>query len=297
MGNSMANKSIDMNLLVQTLEKMEADVVNERRDRQLRLDTVVGRSWKMQLAAAAKERDSGKGGINKSRERIIHSVSPKAPPTPWNPVGSFDASKVPPTPPAKAPAKRSELDEKLAHCASITHLNSDSPLNEAEEKLRARGHHAFLRMQEAKKKLQQMHSEERKDAVKDEMQLIDEPAEPMMQAEELIESISLQPLDPLIETVTGAAEVPQLIERVDMSISEPSRDASDEQLIGVLERLERASAAKQRMRNAKKLLATLPKTPLKLPTDFVMSKGTTEIIHACAPTRVLSPTVHAQQIA
>jgi len=256
-----------------------------------------------------------KAGISKQRLKSVRTPAAKkrtsstplrAPPTPWNPVGAFDVSTVPPTPPP-AP-KFSTLDDQMAKCASLTNMTSDSPLSGSESKLQARGTKAFLRMMQAQQTLQQMDKEaDDRVAPAAEFQLIEEAPEPMLETQPLAESIDINiSTAQLVETVTGADEVaPALIERVDMSIPEasvpearPSQEAeSDKQLIGVLERMDRAAAAKERMKSAKRQLAMFAKTPMKLGTEFVMMKDVAEVIKACVPERVLSPSVHAMNVA
>ena len=249
-----------------------------------------------------------KAGISKQRRKSLRTATKRtsgtplrAPATPWNPVGAFDVSTVPPTPPP-AP-KLSTLDQQMADCASLTDMTRDSPLTSSESKLQARGTKAFMRMMQAQQTLHEIdqHADDRVAPVA-EFQLIEEEPEPMLETQPLTESIHINiSCAQLVETVTGADEVaPAMIERVDMSFLEapPSQpEESDKQLIGVLERMDRAAAAKERMKSAKRQLAMFAKTPMKLGTEFVMMKDAAEVIKACVPERVLSPSVHAMNVA
>ena len=125
----------------------------------------------------------------------------------------------------------------------------------------------------------------------DEFQFIDEEPEPMLETQQLIDSVIIH--ESLIETVTGAEEVPQLFERIEMSIPEitPSQDSElDAQMNAKYKGLNRAVAAKQRLKTIKNQLTVFVKPATKLARKFeIMSKDVTS-------TKTFKPLLHAHMI-
>ena len=157
-----------------------------------------------------------------------------------------------------------------------------------------KGYRAGMRMESAQQKLREMRSEgdgrinHTIQVAEDEFEFIDEEPEPMLETQQLIESVIIH--ESLIETVTGAEEVPQMFERVEMSIPEiiPSQDSEpDAQMNAKYKGFNCAVAAKQRLKTIKNPLTVFAKTSTKPASKFeMMSKDAT-------PTKTFKPMLHA----
>lgn len=157
-----------------------------------------------------------------------------------------------------------------------------------------KGYRAGMRMESAQQKLREMRSEgdgrinHTIQVAEDEFEFIDEEPEPMLETQQLIESVIIH--ESLIETVTGAEEVPEMFERVEMSIPEiiPSQDSEpDAQMNAKYKGFNCAVAAKQRLKTIKNPLTVFAKTSTKPASKFeMMSKDATL-------TKTFKPMLHA----